>query len=48
LESCFKAVTNRESLGLARHSELRKEKCVRVGQLFDALVQRSANAMTRT
>src|SRR5207245_5337897 len=37
-----------ESLRLARHSQLRKKKCVSVGQLFDALVQRSANAVTCT
>jgi hypothetical protein len=36
------------SLGLARHSQLRKKKCVGVGQLFDALVQRSPDTVTCT
>ena len=30
------------------HSQLRKQKCVNVGQLFDALVQGGANAVTCT
>src|SRR6266481_8093915 len=41
-------VTFKRSLGLARHSQLRKKKCVSVGQLFDALVERSADAVTCT
>ncbi len=40
------SLTFNRSLGLARHSKLRKKKCVGVGQLFDALVQRSADAVT--
>jgi hypothetical protein len=41
-------LTFKRSLGLACHSQLRKKKCVNVSQLFDALVQRSADAVTCT
>ena len=41
-------LTFNQSFGLARHSQLRKKKSVHVGQLFDALIQRSADAVTCT
>jgi hypothetical protein len=41
-------VTCYDSPGLARHPQLRKEKPVNVGRLFNALVQCRAAAVART